>query len=67
MHLRPDYSYLFYAATVIIALPLTAPLDAVIVVVAGAIAVNTPVLALIVPAPVLLLLHVIDALMGLPN
>jgi hypothetical protein len=52
--------------TVTIEFPLTFPLVAVIAVIPGAIAVNSPALV-IFPTPVLLLLHVISALIGFPN
>ena len=52
--------------TVTLAVPVTLPLVAVTVVVPAATAVNTPVVASIVPTVVLLLLHVTVAVIGSP-
>ena len=54
-------------STVTLAFPVTLPLVAFTVVVPAASAVNTPVLALIVPTVVLLLFHATTAAIALPN
>ena len=55
------------SATVTLAFPVTLPFVAFTVVVPAATAVNTPVVALIVPTVVLLLFHATTAAIALPN